>query len=253
MTSLFVADDEPFSLRRLLFVLKELPDVRIVGQAANGKAALSEIERLRPDLAILDIEMPGLNGLELASALGDTGPRVIFVTAFAQHAPEAFAVEAVDYVLKPFKRERLLQAIDRARKRVGADHQSGWSEKQSSGRANHEVASSLQSPALTITSKGGSIELPQSEILWIEAEKDYVLIHTHPRTHIQRSTMTEISRVLAPWMMRVHRSAFVSVDAVHHSIRSPKGLLTLVLIDGTEVPVGPSYTQSVRDIFSSIP
>ena len=113
---IFLVDDEPFSIRRLTFVLKEIPDVEIVGTASNGHTAVSEIRRLKPDLAILDIEMPGCNGIAVAEALGDTGPDIVFLTAFDQYATDAFLIETADYRLKPRTPARLGLGIDRARR-----------------------------------------------------------------------------------------------------------------------------------------
>lgn len=245
----FLVDDEPFSIRRLTFVLKEIPDVEIVGTAANGHTALSEIRRLQPDLAILDIEMPGCSGMAVAEALGNTGPDIVFLTAFDQYATEAFLIEATDYLVKPLKPERLRLAIDRARRRQ--------TERQAAlrtfGISVHVPKSPLQTEPdgaehnfLHFPNQEGGLDLPQSEIIWIEAAKDYALVHTSLRSHILRTTMSELADKLRPSIIRVHRSAFVALEFVHHWRRSPKGILVLSMTDGSEVSVSPTYLQTVR-------
>jgi DNA-binding LytR/AlgR family response regulator len=245
----FLVDDEPFSIRRLTFVLKEIPDVEIVGTAGDGHTALSEIRRLKPDLAILDIEMPGINGMAVAEALGNTGPDIVFLTAFDQYATDAFLIEATDYLLKPLKPERLRLAIDRARRR----QVSRQAESQTFGNsayASHPLPQTDKNGAVQSTlhlpNREGGLELPQSEIVWIEAAKDYALIHTSLRSHILRTTMSDLTGKLRPSIIRVHRSAFVAIESVHHWRRSPKGILMLIMTDGSEIPVSPSYVQSVR-------
>ncbi len=246
----FLVDDEPFAIRRLTLSLRDVPDVEIVGTASNGDAALVEIRRLRPDLAIVDVEMPGRTGIALAGALEkEDGPEIIFLTAFDRYASDAFSVEAIDYLLKPLKPERLHQALRRARRRQLEKHSfRAVSEPLApiNGALQEYGTDHPRSPSIHIPDRHGGFDLPQSEVVWIEAAKDYALIHTHTRTLILRTTMSDLSDQLLPSIMRVHRSAFVSANAVHHWLRSSKGLSSLVLTDGTEVQVGPSYVQTVK-------
>lgn len=248
----FLVDDETFSIRRLTLVLKDIPDVQIVGTAADGHTAINEIRRLKPDLAILDIEMPGCNGMAVADALGSTGPDIVFVTAFDQYATHAFLVEATDYLLKPLKPERLVLAIDRARRRQVARQiasQTLGEVPQSS--ASFPDALHVQPNPLHIPNRQGGITISQADIVWIEAAKDYALIHTNLRSHIIRTTMADLAPKLRQSIIRVHRSAFVAIEAIHHWRRSSKGLLVLTMIDGSEVSVSPSYLKNVRSQLNS--
>ena len=246
---IFLADDEPFSLRRLAFVLKDIADSEIVGTAADGTTALLEIRRLEPDLVILDIQMPGLNGIAVAAALEEMRPDIVFVTAFSQYATDAFLIEATDYLLKPLKPERLRLAIDRARRRQ--------IERRAVQAASKHVDPARQSlnpveptqwaqESLHIPSRQGGTDLAQSEIIWIEAAKDYVLIHTILRSHILRTTMAELANKLRPSIVRAHRSAFVAIESIHRWRSSVKGVLVLTMTDGSTISVSPTYRKSVN-------
>jgi two-component system LytT family response regulator len=246
---IFLADDEPFSIRRVTFALENIADAEIVGTAADGVTALNEIRRLKPDLVILDIEMPALNGMAVASALADNRLDIVFVTAFDRYATDAFLVEATDYLLKPLKPERLRLAIDRARRRQTersavqpppSDTVSGMNSPIPLERA--QVAQSI----LYIPSRTGGVDLAQTDIIWVEAAKDYVLIHTSLRSFILRTTMSDLADRLRPSIVRVHRSAFVAIESIRHWRRSPKGLWVLTMTDGSQISVSPTYVKGVR-------
>jgi DNA-binding LytR/AlgR family response regulator len=252
-----LADDEPLALERLQFALRGLAGVELVGAAADGEAALRLIERLRPDLVILDIQMPGATGLQVAEALPEEArPEIVFVTAFEHHAPEAFGVEATDYLLKPVRFERLRLAVERARRRRETAEAAGRAAELETVVA--ALRSSQRPPAspgggfdaeLWVPGRKGLTRVPVDQIDWIEAARDYVLLHTSTRSWIMRATMGSLEKRLDPdRMMRVHRSAFVRPGAVAAVQRPGKGMLALVLADGAEVPVGPAYVGPVTRV-----
>lgn len=235
MLRVVLVDDEPLSLRGLERLLQREADVEIVGTAMSGDTALRAIRALKPDIVFLDVQMPGLSGIEVASALRDEGaPEIIFVTAFDQYAVEAFGVEAVDYVLKPLQADRVRQSLQRAKRR------------SLMLSAPYSTTQPSVGPVLHLPDRYGGIHIYQSEIIWIEAEKDYALVHTESRSLMLRTTMSDLARSLSPPLMRVHRSAFVSLNRVHRTVASGKGVFSLVLNDGTTVQVGPSYACSIR-------
>jgi DNA-binding LytR/AlgR family response regulator len=234
MMRVVVADDEPLALRGLMHLLAEQSDIRVVGTATRGDEALRVIDNERPDLVFLDIQMPSLTGLQVAAALGQGGPDIVFVTAFDGYAADAFAVEAVDYLLKPVQPERLWQSLQRARRR----------------RVERDAYQALTPPTgqtvLHVPGRHGGTDVPQAEIVWIEAARDYGLIHTEHRSFILRTTMADLAEQLDESIVRVHRSAFVSISRVRHTRSVAKGTAVLVLDDGAEIPVGPSYAKAVR-------
>lgn len=236
-----LVDDEPAALERLTALFDQIPDTELVGVARNGREAGQAIAELAPDLVMLDIQMPELSGLALAAALPvERRPEIVFVTAFETYAADAFAVEAADYLLKPVRFDRLRQAVERARRRRTLQK----------AFEQHEAAIAPREADLDgvwVATRHGHVRVAVAEIDWIEAAKDYVLLHTATRSHIHRITMSALEQGLDPnKMIRVHRSAFVSPDRVEAVNRLGKGLIALVLRDGVAVPVGPTYVKAVQ-------
>jgi two-component system LytT family response regulator len=241
-----LVDDEPLALRRLAQALRALPGVELVGTASDGLQARQAIEEAKPDLVVLDIEMPGCSGLDLAALLAaEPGPEIVFLTAFGQYAQMAFEVEAADYLLKPVTPERLVQAVQRVRRRLAARTASATprSEPTGSGEALEEDG---RPNAIWAPVKGGEARLRADEIIWIEGAGDYVVVHTAPRSHLVRATMNSVEALFTPSRIRrVHRSAMVNLSAVEQIRRPGRSVVTLLLRDDIEVGVGPSYAASV--------
>jgi DNA-binding LytR/AlgR family response regulator len=235
-----LVDDEPAALERLSALFAQIPNTRLVGVARNGREAGQAIAELSPDLVMLDIQMPELSGLALASQLPvEARPEIVFVTAFEVYAADAFAVEAADYLLKPVRFDRLRQAVERARRRRTL--QRAFEQAEAAPVRDNDL------DGIWVATRQGHVRVAVSEIDWIEAAKDYVLLHTATRSHIHRITMSALEQGLDPnKMIRVHRSAFVSPDRVEAVNRLGKGLIALVLRDGVAVPVGPTYVKAVQ-------
>jgi two-component system LytT family response regulator len=237
-----LVDDEPAALERLTALFDQIPDTDLVGVARNGREAAQAIIDLTPDLVMLDIQMPELSGLALASELPvEHRPEIVFVTAFETYAADAFAVEAADYLLKPVRFDRLRQAVERARRRRILQKAFEQHEAAVAPVRENDL------DGIWVATRHGHVRVAVSEIDWIEAAKDYVLLHTATRSHIHRITMSALEQGLDPnRMIRVHRSAFVSPDRVEAVNRLGKGLIALVLRDGVAVPVGPTYVKAVQ-------
>lgn len=244
-----LVDDEALALDRLRTLFADIEDVELVGQATDGDMALAQIEALRPELVILDIQMPGRNGLRTAAALPpEDRPEIIFVTAHEHYAPDAFEVDAADYLLKPVRFDRLRQAVTRARRRRELSRQAA-----ESGKLQEEVQSlrargggRAQDAGFWVPERHGQRWVPLDTIGWIEAARDYVLLHTETRSHMLRATMSALEEKLADsGLMRVHRSAFVRPERVAE-VRRANRSLTLVLDDGAHVQVGPSYIDTLH-------
>jgi DNA-binding LytR/AlgR family response regulator len=230
----FIVDDEPLALDWLRSCLGRLAGIEIVGEAADGDAALERIAALDPDVVLLDIQMPGRSGVEVARALTRRSrPEVVFVTAFSHWAAEAFELDAADYLLKPVRADRLEEAMNRARRRL-------------TGASAAAPPPSGFEAGFWVRHKEGLVRVLVADIRRIEADKDYALIHTHLRTHILRTTMRELEERLDPKdIVRVHRSAFVRLSTVRRVERNRRGLMRLHTEDGAVVDVGASYAKRV--------
>ena len=247
-----MVDDEQLALDRLRTLIADIEDVALVGEARDGDAALALIEETRPDVVILDVQMPGRNGLSTAGAIQvDPQPEVIFITAHEHYAPDAFDLEAADYILKPVRFERLRQALNRAKRRrwlrEEAERAKALTQEIEGFRDQRQAAgSAMVEPGIWVPGRHGQIRVPIDTIDWIEAARDYVLLHTALRSHMLRTTMSALEEKLhgSP-LIRVHRSAFVRPSKVSE-VRWSGRTATLVLHDGVTVQVGPSYVSAVE-------
>lgn len=235
-----LVDDEPLALRRLETLFADIDDIDVVGSASTGNEAEERIAALKPELVMLDISMPGKSGIRVAADLvAEPRPEIIFVTAFEQYAPDAFEVDAADYLLKPVRFDRLRQAVERARRRrVMRD-------------AVDRIAGTpieAREEAIWVQIANGNLRLPIAQIEWVEAARDYVLLHTATRSYIHRISMTALEQLLDPsQLMRIHRSTFIRPALVRAVQRLGKGLIALEMEDGSVVQVGPSYAGIVLE------
>ena len=256
MMRILLVDDEPLALERLAFALAAVPDVEIVGTAGDGLQAQEQIAALKPDLAILDIQMPGLSGIDLAQSLaeGAQPPEIMFVTAFNRFAIDAFSVEAVDYLLKPVAFDRLRVGIERVRRRMRMRDAEGRAAELATVvtalRADDAVQDrpvrGTYEAGIWVPGRQGAVRVPVDTIDWIEAARDYVLLNTPLKSYIMRAKMNELEQRIDPALiLRVHRSHMVRIAAVVGVERPGKGLLRLLLNDGTKLQVGPNYQDKV--------
>jgi DNA-binding LytR/AlgR family response regulator len=236
-----LVDDEPLALERLQVFFRDIAGTEVIGTARDGREAAEAIERLKPDLALLDIQMPEQNGLRVAATLPpEDRPEIIFVTAFEQYAPDAFEVEAADYLLKPVRFDRLWQAVERAKRRK---HQRILAGRAEAAPGPHDPA---REDGLWVPTRSGAVFVPIESIDWIEAQRDYVMLHTATRSHILRISMRALEDKLDPaQLMRVHRSAFARPANVVEVQRLGRTINALVLRDGAIVQVGPNYSRAV--------
>ncbi|KQW65917.1 hypothetical protein ASE17_13970 [Phenylobacterium sp. Root77] len=241
-----LVDDEPVALRRLVQALRGVPGVELVGTAGDGLRARQVIAELAPDLVILDIEMPGCSGLELAAQLeSERGLEIVFLTAFGQYAPKAFEVEAADYLLKPVTPERLAQAVQRVQRRLALKSANGGP-RPAPARDERPGEDDGRPNLIWVPVKGGEAKLRAEDIVWIEGAGDYVVVHTPTRSHLVRATMAGLEKIFSPARLRrVHRSAIVNIAMVEQIRRPGRGVVSLVLRDEIEVTVGPNYIASV--------
>ncbi len=250
-----IADDEPVAVERLELALSCIPEAELVGVARNGKEALGLIRELQPDVAILDVQMPGQTGFGVLSGLraSDRVPEVIFVTAFESHAVKAFEVHAVDYLLKPVPFERFRDALRRAKDRLHARAaDSRFAELQ-------DIIAALSAQAsgngrkdydrdLWVREREGMTRIPIESIDLFEAAGDYVIAHSGETTHLLSDSISALQERLDPALhLRVHRSAIVHLHRVRGLRRRGRRGLSLTLQSGRQVAVGPSYAEVVLE------
>jgi two-component system response regulator AlgR len=236
-----IADDEPLAAERLQVLLARSKGATLVGTASDGESAVSMAEALSPDVLLLDIAMPGLDGIEVARSLAgqSPSPAVVFVTAFDQFAVAAFEVAAVDYLMKPVDPARLQRALDRARDYL--DHH----------RANEGEAAERSEwiDEFWASDLSGLVRIASRDIDRVSAERDYMRLHVGRRSWLIHHSMTALEEGLDPALfVRLHRSAIVRKDFIAGFTRNPSGRWIARLGDGTEQAVGRLYSDRVRAI-----
>ncbi|MDQ3488932.1 MAG: LytTR family DNA-binding domain-containing protein [Acidobacteriota bacterium] len=243
-----VVDDEPLARERLTNLLSAEPDIEVVGQCRDGEEAATAIVDHTPDLVFLDVQMPAMNGFEVIDAVGsERMPLVIFVTAYDQHALKAFQVRALDYLLKPFDRERFHEALQRARTYIQRD------ETGDIGRRLLALVKDLRrdqpkTDRLVVKSGGRLFFLRTDEIDWIEAAGNYVRLHVGPVSHLLRETMNAIEGRLDPEkFFRIHRSRIVNMERIQEMQPWLNGEYAVLLRTGTRLTLSRGYREKLQD------
>ncbi|MGC9334391.1 MAG: LytR/AlgR family response regulator transcription factor [Anaerolineae bacterium] len=240
-----IVDDESPARERLRRMLASIEGIEVVGQAEGGVQAVEMIEERNPDLLLLDIQMPGLDGFEVVETLADP-PLVIFVTAYDEYAIRAFEVNALDYLLKPFSQERLERAIRRARDEL-------TEERDFAGK----LAPILESLAdqgqyatrLAVHDRDRVRVLHVDEVDWIDAEREEVFVHVGEESYPIRRTLSQLEARLDPaCFFRAHRSAIVNLDRVQEIIPWFKGSHKLRLTTGAEVELSRRRARALREL-----
>lgn len=229
-----IVDDEPLAIERMQIICARIPELQVVGTASDGACALRLIEALAPDLVLLDMTMPELDGLAVARALSKRAqrPAIIFVTAHEHFAVEAFDLEAVDYVLKPVTPERLGRAIDRAsarRDQRGSRADSGWLTE------------------LWVPHRSELIRVDVAQVSRIDAERDYVRLHVGDRTYLLLQTIAGLEERLDPsQFIRIHRSTILRRDCIRGLRHDGLGVWSIELDDGEALRIGRTYMARVK-------
>lgn len=251
MIKTLIVDDEPLARARIRRFLASEKDVEIVGEAGDGGAAVEEVKRLKPDLMFLDIEMPETAGLEVVEQLSDDHlPVVIFVTAYDRYAIQAFDVHAIDYLLKPYTRERFGRALDRARKQLTTASRSEFDQRLMSLLEHASGGEQRHLQRLMIKSSGRIYFIKTDEVDWIGAEGNYVNLHVGRETHLLRETMSHLSSRLDPEkFVRIHRSTIVNIDRVKELQPLFSGDYVAILRDGTQLNLSRAYREKSLKLF----
>ena len=242
-----IVDDEPLARTHIRTLLSADPEIAVVGECGNGRDAVAAIREHAPDLLILDIQMPELDGFGVVQAIGvENMPVVVFVTAYDEYALDAFRVYALDYLLKPVNRARFYETVGRAKAQIQSGRSSAPRE-QLAALLEQLSARAQQMERLAVKVNGRIIFLNIGDIDWIEAVDDYARIHAARQVHLVRDTLTRLeSRLPAAKFLRIHRSTIVNLDRIKEVQTWFQGDYVLILTDGTRLTSGRSYRQKLQ-------
>ena len=227
-----IVDDEALARSVLSEYLTAMPDVELVAQCANGFDAVKVVSDLKPDLLLLDVQMPKLDGFEVLQLVGRE-VAVVFVTAYDQYALKAFEVHAVDYLLKPFSPERLSEAIDRARQRLGRGEPTPIDALTAAARPDRGPASRI------LVRDGSKVHvLPVGRIAYIQAQDDYICFSCDGKSYLKEQTLADVEAALdATKFARIHRSYLLNLDFLARVELDERENRVAVLTDGRKLPV----------------
>lgn len=248
--SVLIIEDEPLARGRVRRALGRVADIHIVGEATNLDEAEALIDRLRPDIITLDIQLPGGTGFDLLERLGAAAPATIFVTAFDHQAQRAFDAHAIDYVTKPLEPARLQVAVARACARLRASsNEERVNELQEMVRSLRHALRATESAEADfwVRSRGDYRRLSLQNVTHIVAERDYVRIFSDGESHLHQESLTSLEQRLPPRLfIRVHRGAIIRRDAIVRLKTAQFSALIAELADGREIRVGRTYAAKIR-------
>jgi two-component system, LytTR family, response regulator len=241
-----IVDDESLARERLAQLLSKEPEIEIVGECGDGASAVAAINEKKPDLAFLDIQMPEMDGFAVLDAIEvEPMPIVVFVTAFDKYALKAFEVQALDYLLKPFDKERFASALSRA-----LDHvKLRANPPEPSGDLTEPVAPAKPVDRLSIKADGRIVLVKTADISWIQAAHNYVEVHEGAKTHLLRGTISAIETRLDPEkFVRISRSLIVNVDYVKELEPQFYGEYIVTLRDGARLTLSRRYRNKLPQL-----
>jgi two-component system LytT family response regulator len=266
-----VVDDEELARRGIEIRLGEHKDFELIGQCENGREALAMVASEQPDLMFLDIQMPGLSGLDVLARLPhESIPMIIFVTAFDRYALDAFEAHALDYLLKPINDMRFRQSLDRVReliqqrqalaqrenlmKLLASTRGTGSIDEQTLRQHLDAIDRPRYANILPIREESDTVRVEVASIDWIDAAGDYMCVHADGRTYVLRETMKSLAAILDPKVFqRVHRSTIVNVRRVRRLRPHMNGEYFLTLEDGQEIKLSRSYRDRVDQLLQRRP
>ncbi|UCG85440.1 MAG: response regulator transcription factor [Gemmatimonadota bacterium] len=254
-----VVDDEPLARSGMTTLLEKDPELEVAAECANGRTAVEAILELQPDLVLLDIQMPEMDGFEVLRAVGtERMPPVVFVTAYDQFAVRAFEVNALDYLLKPFDDERFARAIDRAKQSIRRPDVGELSKRllrlldaaertTANNATNAYDRSGTHLARLVVKDAGRVFFVRTDEIDWIQAASYYVKLHVQDKVHLLRETMNSLESRLDPTaFFRVSRSAIVNLDRIMEIQPYTRGTHVVILKDGTRVKLSKTRKERLE-------
>jgi len=240
-----IVDDEPLARERLRRFLAREQDFEFIGECGNGDAAVEAITTLRPDVVFLDVEMPEASGFDvLAQIPAEVRPLIVFVTAYDRYAIEAFDAHAIDYLLKPFTRERFSRAVERLRQQLARESRAEIDERVNALLAARNATGGQFLRRVMIKTAGRIYFIDTADVDYIGAEGNYLALHVGAETHLVRETMAELLTKLDPAeFVRIHRSTIVNAQRVKELRPLFSGDYRALLRDGTQLNLSRAYRE----------
>jgi two-component system LytT family response regulator len=244
---ILIVDDESVARRRIRRLLAAERDLTVIGECGDGESAIASITADRPDLVFLDVQMPERDGFEVLQAIPPPElPAILFVTAFDRYALRAFDVHAIDFLLKPFTRERFRIALARARERLERrDRDAGLAALAASLRERQRYLSRVP-----VRTAGRIVLVDLATVDWLEAADNYVRLHVHKREYLLRETLMSLEAQLDPdRFARIHRSVIVQIDRIVELHRATHGDFDVLLRDGTRLTLSRTWRDRLRGLY----
>jgi two-component system LytT family response regulator len=266
-----IVDDEPLALEGLRLRLEKIPEISVIGEASDGDEAITLCHELSPDVLFLDLQLPGLNGIEVVQSLqADILPMIVFVSAYGEYAIDAFELNAIDYVLKPANLGRLKKTVERLLIKHSPENPNKEREKfkllqaleSSSGigiselenwlESNQPLPTSFCQELIIKNSDNEKVFVPVNSIRWIDAAGDYMCVHTEKETHIVRITMKKLESQLDERIFkRIHKSTLVNIHCIKsiRALRNSESILELG--DDIHLKVSRNFSSAIQSLIES--
>ncbi|GAA4270794.1 LytTR family DNA-binding domain-containing protein [Aquimarina gracilis] len=235
-----IIDDEQEALNRLIFHLNDFDELEIIGQCSNGKEALKSIVKNRPDIVLIDIEMPEMNGIEVLRNIKHVFPYFIFVTAYSHYAIEAFEQHAIDYILKPYSKERIKQALNRAISMIQRDQLAQNTKNYHRFLSENIIPTPKPAYIKRIAAKSlrNTVFIDVNKVIYVEAANQYVTVFTEAKTFVVRESMDKLEQTLDPSsFFRTHRTYIVNLDHIEAIENVDKHLSNVILKNGKRIKI----------------
>lgn len=251
-----IVDDEPAARSRVAKLLAEDPDMEVVRECSNGAQAIECIQKCKPDLLFLDVEMPGMNGFEVMEQMQRRNghgplPFVVFVTAHDRYALKAFDVNAVDYLLKPYDDERFHSSLEKARQFIAMRRSSRLTGKLMDLVRDHMKGDSTYREHFTIKEKGREFTVPVDDLVYLRAEGNYLCLQQKERHQLYRLTMNAVEGELDPArFMRIHRRYILNKSQVRSTRYSGNNEFIFTMANGERIISGRSYKEQIAEVLA---
>ncbi len=248
--TVLVVDDEPHARRFLSTLLEKDKSMHLLAECSNGREAINFCKTQTPDIIFLDIQMPGMTGMDVAYQLRKTDSLIIFSTAYDQYAIQAFEVEALDYLIKPFTNKRFEEVLARAKKMIEMNQRNVFSQRVERLYKSYNQSSSPKITEIVILNKGLEDRIPVTDILYIESSSVYVIIHTKRKQYIYRIALETLSSQLPKNFIRIHRSFIINSNFIAKSKYLNNNTFSFQMINEKVLKSSRTYKKMIADFLS---